>query len=88
LPATGFLRQWQVLACIPFSKSTLWRRIQNGTFPQPIKLSERVTVWRVEAIRDWIDAQSLPVESVDLVREPGFGPSASVAGRSAQTRKA
>jgi len=58
VPVSGFLRQWQVLAYIPISKSTLWRRIQAKTFPQPIKLSARVTVWRAEQIRDWILAQS------------------------------
>lgn len=57
LPETGFLRQWQVLAFVPISKSTLWRRIQARTFPQPVKLSQRVTVWRAEDIRRWIDDQ-------------------------------
>ena len=42
---------------IPFSKSTLWRRIQAKTFPHPVKLSERITVWRVEDIRRWIAEQ-------------------------------
>lgn len=57
LPDTGFLRQPQVLAFVPISKSTLWRRIQARTFPQPVKLSQRVTVWRAEDIRRWIDDQ-------------------------------
>jgi len=57
LPETGFLRQPQVLAFVPISKSTLWRRIQARTFPAPVKLSERVTVWRVEDIRQWIAEQ-------------------------------
>lgn len=69
LPISGFVRQWQVLRHIPFSKSTLWRRVQAKTFPQPIKLSERVTVWRAEQIRDWIAAQ-LPVGDA---ASPGFG---------------
>lgn len=60
LPETGFLRQPQVLAFVPISKSTLWRRIQSRTFPAPVKLSERVTVWRAEAIRRWIAQQGLP----------------------------
>jgi len=34
LPETGFLRQIQVLAFVPISKSTLWRRIQARTFPE------------------------------------------------------
>ena len=54
MPDTGFLRQPQVLAFVPISKSTLWRRVQARTFPQPVKLSERVTVWRAEDIRRWI----------------------------------
>ena len=57
LPETGFLRQPQVLAFVPISKSTLWRRIQARTFPEPVKLSERVTVWRAEDIRRWITEQ-------------------------------
>ena len=48
---TGFLRQVQVLAFVPISKSTLWRRVQSRTFPQPVKLSARVTVWRAEDVR-------------------------------------
>lgn len=58
LPETGFLRQPQVLAFVPISKSTLWRRIQARTFPEPLKLSQRVTVWRAEDIRRWIAQQS------------------------------
>ncbi len=57
LPATGFLRQPQVLLLVPVSKSTLWRRVQDQTFPQPIRLVGRITVWRVEDIRHWIDLQ-------------------------------
>lgn len=58
LPATGFLRQSQVLQFVPISKSTLWRRVQLQTFPAPLKLSARITVWRAEAIRRWIDEQA------------------------------
>ncbi|MGQ0599975.1 helix-turn-helix transcriptional regulator [Aquabacterium sp.] len=57
LPQVGFLRQAQVLQFVPISKSTLWRRVQTRTFPEPVKLSPRVTAWRVEDIRQWIAAQ-------------------------------
>ena len=57
LPETGFLRQPQVLVFVPISRSTLWRRIQAGTFPGPVKLSARVTAWRAEDVRNWITAQ-------------------------------
>lgn len=57
LPDTGFLRQTQVLQFVPISKSTLWRRVEARTFPLPVKLSPRVTVWRAEDIRRWIAEQ-------------------------------
>lgn len=57
LPETGFLRQPQVLIFVPISRSTLWRRVQAGTFPGPVKLSARVTAWRAEDVRRWIDQQ-------------------------------
>lgn len=59
LPETGFLRQPQVLAFVPISKSTLWRRVHARTFPEPVKLSERITVWRAEDIRRWIAQQAI-----------------------------
>lgn len=57
LPDTGFLRQMQVLQFVPISKSTLWRRVGAKTFPRPVKLSPRVTVWRAEDVRQWIAKQ-------------------------------
>jgi prophage regulatory protein len=59
LPETGFLRQPQVLVFVPISRSTLWRRIQAGTFPGPVKLSARVTAWRAEDLRRWIEQQGI-----------------------------
>lgn len=59
LPSIGFLRQLQVLRLIPISKSTLWRHVQARTFPQPVKLSQRVTAWRAEDIRRWIEQQAV-----------------------------
>ncbi|MBL8346157.1 MAG: AlpA family phage regulatory protein [Rubrivivax sp.] len=57
LPDTGFLRQRQVLAFVPISKSTLWRRVRARSFPSPVKLSARVTAWRAEDVRRWISEQ-------------------------------
>jgi predicted DNA-binding transcriptional regulator AlpA len=38
-------------ALIPASKSTWWAGIKSGRFPKPVKIGERITVWRVEDIR-------------------------------------
>ncbi|GGP24830.1 helix-turn-helix transcriptional regulator [Silvimonas amylolytica] len=43
---------------LPFSSATLWRLIKAQKFPAPVKLSARVTAWRVEDIRAWLMAQS------------------------------
>lgn len=57
LPAVGYLRQSQLIpAILPFSGSTLWRKINAGEFPKPKKLSARVTAWRAEDIREWMAA--------------------------------
>jgi len=52
LPATGYVRQAQLIPAIfPFSSATLWRKVKAGTFPKPVKLGPRITAWRVEDIR-------------------------------------
>ena len=58
-PITGFLREKQLrqLGFAPFARSTMWRRIKQGTYPAPVKLSERVTVWRVEDVLAWVESQ-------------------------------
>lgn len=57
MPATGFMRQPQVLGIVPFSAATLWRKCRDGDFPKPVKLSDHVTAWRVGDVREWITAK-------------------------------
>jgi predicted DNA-binding transcriptional regulator AlpA len=57
---TGFFRLKQIVgdkkaeipAIIPVSPSTWWAGVKSGRFPQPVKLSERCTAWRVRDILD------------------------------------
>jgi prophage regulatory protein len=56
LPATGFIRQAELLQFVPFSKATLWRHCSQGLFPAPVKLSVRITGWRVEDVRAWMNS--------------------------------
>ncbi|MDA1311287.1 MAG: AlpA family phage regulatory protein [Proteobacteria bacterium] len=59
LPATGFVRKSQLIPdIVPFSSATLWREVKAGTFPAPVKLSQRVTAWRVEDVRAWIRSRT------------------------------
>jgi prophage regulatory protein len=53
-PAIGFVRLKQIIGPggpIPVSKSTWWDGVRSGRFPQPQKLGDRITVWRVEDVR-------------------------------------
>jgi prophage regulatory protein len=54
LPQTGFVRQRLLLRFVPFSKSTLWRRVKAGDFPAPVSLSVGVTAWRAEEVHRWM----------------------------------
>lgn len=57
LPETGFVRQRLLLRFVPFSKSTLWRRVKTGEFPAPVRLSTGITAWKAEEVRSWISAR-------------------------------
>jgi prophage regulatory protein len=66
LPNGAYVREAQLVqspsrpdsqAPLPFSAPTLWRKVKAGTFPKPIKLSERVTAWKVEHVRNWLAEQ-------------------------------
>ncbi len=60
-PETGFVRLRDILGPrgpIPVGKSTWWAGVKTGHFPQPLKLTPRVTVWRAEDIHALI-ARSL-----------------------------
>jgi predicted DNA-binding transcriptional regulator AlpA len=59
VPETGFMRKSQVLQVVPFSATTLWRRVKDGSFPAPVPLSDRVVAFRAEDIRQWIEARGL-----------------------------
>lgn len=59
LPVTGFVREKQLIGggILPFSAKTLWRKVKDKTFPQPVKLGERMTAWKVENVREWLDSR-------------------------------
>ena len=36
------------------SRSTIYKKISEGTFPQPVKLGERAVAWDAAAVTAWI----------------------------------
>jgi predicted DNA-binding transcriptional regulator AlpA len=61
LPESGYVRQAKLLLFVPFSKSTLRRRVIDRNFPPPVKLSPGVTAWRVEDVRRWMAEVDIPL---------------------------
>jgi prophage regulatory protein len=57
LPQTGLLRIKQVLLFVPISRSAWWQGVKTGRYPQPLKLSERVTCWRASDIRALVEGR-------------------------------
>lgn len=48
------LRRREVERLTRLSKASIYRKMQTGTFPLPLKLGERAVAWRADEIHDWI----------------------------------
>jgi prophage regulatory protein len=57
LPATGYVRESQIIPhIVPVGHATLWRMVKDQRFPKPYKISSRITAWRAEDVRAWLQA--------------------------------
>ena len=54
---TKLLRVKQVAECTGLGVSTIWKYVKLEQFPQPFKLSIRVTVWDSNEVQAWINEQ-------------------------------
>jgi prophage regulatory protein len=48
------LRLKTVLTRTGLSRSTMYRKMQNGSFPKNVQISTRCTGWRESAINAWM----------------------------------
>lgn len=56
LEGAGYIRQAPLLDhVVPWSGSTLWRKVKTGDFPKPIKLSDHITAWKKSDVRKWME---------------------------------
>lgn len=53
----SILRRKQVEKRTGLSRSTIYLRIQEGTFPKPINLGERAVGWLENEIEAWLTAR-------------------------------
>lgn len=44
---------------IGVSEKTLWEWVKKGNFPQPIRLSPTITVWRASDIAQWMETKQV-----------------------------
>jgi len=49
----NFIRIKDVMKKTGIARSTIWLWIKQGKFPEPIKLSKRITVWDEKMIEEW-----------------------------------
>ncbi|MBZ6068128.1 helix-turn-helix transcriptional regulator [Aeromonas schubertii] len=64
LPQEGFVRVGTLARVLGVAVVTVWRWSANGKLPQPVKLSERVTAWKAEDIRNWINAKDSSASTI------------------------
>jgi predicted DNA-binding transcriptional regulator AlpA len=51
LPECGFVREKQILQCIPIGSSKWKAGVRNGIYPKPVKLGPKSNAWRVGDIK-------------------------------------
>jgi len=52
-----FLRLPSVSEKVGLSRSQIYKLIQQGEFPEPIKLGPKISVWIEEKLEAWMDAK-------------------------------
>lgn len=51
------LRLREVMRLTGLSKTTIYRRYRDGTFPRPLKLGPQSVGWRRREILEWIESR-------------------------------
>lgn len=49
----GFKRPKAVCAQYPISPASLWRKVKEGSFPKPVKLSAGITAFKNSDLAEW-----------------------------------
>jgi prophage regulatory protein len=50
----AFVRLPQVLKETGLSRATLYRKVQDGTFPSQVRIAKRCVGWRRSALEQWL----------------------------------
>ena len=52
-----FLRLPSVIDKVGLSRSQIYKLIQQGAFPEPVKIGPKISVWIEEKLEVWMDTQ-------------------------------
>jgi prophage regulatory protein len=77
-----FIRPRQVVEMIGVSRSTLWRMVQAGTFPPPVRITERNCGFLLETVESWMKTRAAGL-AWEPESEPDGRPILGPGGRSA-----
>jgi len=50
------IRAKQVEYVTGLSRTTIWRKVNNNTFPAPLQLGPRSVGWRLSEVEDWVNS--------------------------------
>ena len=56
-PSVSMLRRRDVQARTGLSRSTIYRRVAEGTFPKPVNLGGRLVGWIAAEVQAWLEQQ-------------------------------
>lgn len=59
-----FIRPTEVLRMIGVSRTTLWRMVQAGAFPAPVRITDRSRGYVLEDVEAWMKSRAEPAASV------------------------
>ena len=76
-----FIRPRQVLEMIGVSRTTLWRMVQAGIFPRPVRITERNCGFVLDNVEAWMKARAAGL----AWEAEGASEVQRVPGRTAQT---
>ena len=60
------LRRRQVEEITGMSRSTIYKMMQNGDFPRPVKIGPAAVRWRSSDIRAWVESRPVARGEFDM----------------------
>lgn len=64
-----FIRPTEVLRMIGVSRTTLWRMVQAGAFPAPVRITDRSRGYVLEDVEAWMKSRAEPRATPVVIAE-------------------